>query len=262
MHQALATHEKRGQAGALLLGILLCAILLILAFVFGAKNHKLKGQLTDTQKQLSQSKAEASQAEGALGADKAQVADLQTQLAKVQKQAADLQTQLDKANDTSAQQQAQLDRDKAQAADFQSELGKAQAEAADWQAQLTQATSGSRQLLTQLDQANIQALDLRSRLEKAESELAQLQPLLLKARHLPVTTSLEPTQGGSSFTLHVANLSPQPLSVEITRTGPGSPGPRSHIIGAGATFNLEHLSAGENVVIASEGYDPVSLAVQ
>ena len=103
-------------------------------------------------------------------------------------------------------------------------------------------------------------MDLRGRLQKAESDLAQLQPLLLKARHLPITTSLE--QAGGGFTLHVANLNLQPLSVAVTTTGSGRSRSQSTVIGGGATLNVAKLAAGDTVVIASEGYDPVSVAVQ
>ena len=117
-------------------------------------------------------------------------------------------------------------------------------------------------LAAQLDQAKIQSMDLQSRLQKAEGEIAELQPLLLKARHMPVTTSLEKVHGGRSFTLHINNLNVQPLSVNVSITGPDKARSQTNIIGASATLNVEKLAPGETVVIASDGFDPVTLTAE
>jgi hypothetical protein len=261
MNPAPASHPNRTNPAAALLGLLLaCLGLAILVVIIGVKDHRLKAQVADSQKQLAQAKSEASQAQAQVRADKAQLADVQAQLQKSQGQAADLQTQLDKSKDAVNQLQTQTDRDQARLGDLQAQLNKSQAQSADLQGQLNQATAGSRQLLTQLDEAKIQALDLRARLQKAESDLADLQPILLKARHLPVTTSLEKVRGG--FTLHVNNLYLQPLSVEVTTTGPGPTRTQSNVIGGGGTLNVEGLAAGENVAIAGEGFDPVNVPIQ
>jgi hypothetical protein len=109
---------------------------------------------------------------------------------------------------------------------------------------------------------------LQSKLQKAESDLAKVQPLVLKARNMPVTTSFESSQWGSSFsthsgfTLRINNLNPQPLKVDITVTGAGKTRTQSNTVAVGATVNVEKLAAGESVVIASEGYNPVRLTVQ
>jgi peptidoglycan hydrolase CwlO-like protein len=260
MTQAPASHPKRTNPAAAVLAFLLVFLgLAVLVVVLATKVHRLNAQVADTQKQLTQAKAEASQAQAQVRTQKAQLTEVQAQLQKSQAQAADLQTQLDKAKATGGDLQAQVDRDKAQQADLQAQLNKSQAQGADLQGQLNQATAGSRQLLTQLDQANIQSLDLRSRLQKAESDLAQLQPLLLKTRHLPVTTALERGQGG--YVLHVNNLYLQPLSVNVTSSGPGGTRSQSNVIGGGATLNVDKLAAGDQVVVASEGYDPVKVPV-
>jgi len=50
--------------------------------------------------------------------------------------------------------------------------------------------------------------------------------------------------------------------VAITVTGPGKTRSQTSTIGAGATLSVDKLVVGEKVVIASEGYDPVTLTVQ
>jgi hypothetical protein len=104
-------------------------------------------------------------------------------------------------------------------------------------------------------------MDLQARLQKAEADITQLQPLLLKARHMPVTTSLEKTHGGRRSTLHINNLYLQPVTVVITVSGPQTRS-QNNVIGGGATLSVEDLASGDNVVIASEGYDSVNVAVQ
>ncbi len=64
-------------------------------------------------------------------------------------------------------------------------------------------------------------MDLQSRLQKAESDIADLRPLAAKARHMPVSTSFDKSFWSSSFTLHITNFDPQPISVNITVSGPG-----------------------------------------
>jgi hypothetical protein len=50
--------------------------------------------------------------------------------------------------------------------------------------------------------------------------------------------------------------------VDITVTGAGKTRTQSNTVAVGATVNVEKLAAGESVVIASEGYNPVRLTVQ
>jgi chromosome segregation ATPase len=162
--------------------------------------------------------------------------------------AADLQAQLDKANAQTKEVQAQLEKSKAQAGDLQN--------------QLVQAAAGSTQLLTQLDQAKIQSMDMQQRLQKAEADIAQLQPMLLKARHMPVTTSLEKEHWGHGVTLHVNNLTQQPLSVNITISSQGKTRSQSNVIGSAATLNVEKLNSADTVDIASDGFETVHLTVE
>jgi hypothetical protein len=130
------------------------------------------------------------------------------------------------------------------------------------QTQINLANSGSSQLICQLDLAKIQSMDLQARLQTAENDVAQLQPMLLKARHMPVTTSFEKAHGGRRFTLQIKNLYLQPLNVTVTVNGSGKNRSQSNTIGGGGTLSVTELSAGEKIVVASEGYDPVNLTVQ
>ena len=249
--------EKSTPSGAFFGLLAVCLVLAIVIIVLGVKVHNLNAQLPDIQTQLTNAKAETAQAQTEVGKAKAASSELQSQLDKAKGHEADLQSQLEKAK-----------ADKAKAADLQSQLEKANAKSADLQNQLNQAAAGSAQLLAQLDQTKSQSSDLQSRLKRAEEALAKLEPLALKARNLPVTTSFESGQWGSSFathngfTLRINNLSPQPLKVDITVTGQGKTRTQSNVIEVSAALNVEKLAAGESVVIASEGYDPVRLTVK
>lgn len=272
MNDATAPRQEKSTLSGTFFGVLAaCLVLAIVIVVLGVKVHNLNAQLPDIQTQLTSAKAETAKAQTELGEAKAASSELQSHLDKAKVTSSDLQAQLDKAKSQEAALQSQLDKakaDKAQTADLQSQLEKANAKSADLQNQLIQAAAGSAQLLAQLDQTKSQSLDLQSRLKKAEDALADLQPLVLKARKLPVTTSFESGQWGSSFathnsfTLHINNLSPQPLKVDITVTGEGKTRTQSNIIDVSAALKVEKLAAGESVVIASEGYDPVRLTVK
>jgi len=255
-------HSKRRRAEVFVLALAACVILGLAVIVLVIKVRHRNALITDTLKQLVQAKSETTLVQAELDKAKDASTQLQSQLDKAKTQQTDLQTKVDQSKDALAQLQAQVDRDKTQSADLQAQLDKAKAQSADLQAQVSQATAGSAQLLTQLDQAKIQSLDLQTRLQTAESDIAQLQPLLMKARHMPVTTSFENVHGGRGFTLKIMNLYPQPLTVNITIEGAQKSRSQSNVIAGGATLNVDKLAAGEKVVIASEGCDPVNLTVQ
>ncbi len=261
MNQATVQHRQRkAQSGLFLALVGACLLLAIVFIVHVLKVHKLEHQLDDTQKQLTAAKADATQAHADLDKAKSQASDLQSQLDQAKAHSADLQAQLDQAKQGTGQLQAQLDKSKADTADLQTKLNNSKAQVADLQGQLNQANAGSAQMVSQLDQAKIQTMDLQARLQKAESDLSQLQPLLLRARHIPLTTSVEKTHG--SFTLHIKNLYLQPLSVDISITGPEKTRSQTNVIGGGGTLDVDKLNAGDNVVVASDGYDPVNLVVK
>jgi hypothetical protein len=50
--------------------------------------------------------------------------------------------------------------------------------------------------------------------------------------------------------------------VDITVTEAGKTRTQANIVEVGATVTVEKLAAGDSVVIASEGYNPVRLTVQ
>jgi hypothetical protein len=267
---------QRGSSPAVLV---LCIGLVILAIVLAVKVHRLNAQAThpaqvapvaDSQKPMAQARPDTTQAPAELDRAKAAAAQLQAQLDKARGQQSDLQAQLEKAKAQSADLQTQLEKAKAQSTDLQSRLDGAKAQSADLQARLDRANAGSKELLSQLDLARSQSADLQSRLQKAEGELARARPLILKARHLPVVTSFEKVRGGpfqlvgarNTITLHIGNLYLQPLSADITVSGPETRTTQTRVIGGGATFDVEKLAAGDMVVIASEGYDPVTVTAQ
>jgi septal ring factor EnvC (AmiA/AmiB activator) len=256
--------EKTKQAGPFL-GMLaagLTLVLIIVVLVLGVKIRHLNASVADTEKQLAQAKTDGSAAQTELAKVKAGTAGLQAELDKAKDQLGQVQGQLDMAKITATQLQAELDKARGSSTELLARLDADKTESAELRAQLAQATAGSTQQLMQLNQAKIQSMDLQARLEKAESDIAALQPLLLKSGHLPVTTSLEKTQGGRNFILHLTNLYPQPVSVDIAITGMNKTRSQHSIIGGSATQNVDKLLAGENIVITSEGYDPVKLAVQ
>ncbi len=261
MNQATTHHHQRkAQSGLFLALVGACLLLAIVFIVHILKVHKLEHQVDDTQKQLTAAKADATQAHADLDKAKGQASDLQSQLDQAKAHAADLQAQLDQTKQGTTQLQAQLDKSKADFADLQTKLNSSKAQAVDLQGQLSQANAGSAQMVTQLDQAKIQTMDLQARLQKAEADLSQLQPLLLRARHIPLTTSMEKTHG--SFTLHIKNLYLQPLGVDISISGPEKTRSQTNVIGGGGMLDVDKLNAGENVVVASDGYDPLNLTVK
>ena len=154
-------------------------------------------------------------------AKKDAAAELQAQADKEKNELASQQSLLQLSKDASTQLQSQLDSEKTRSTALQSQVDKDKAQLADMQTQINLANSGSSQLIRQLDQAKIQSMDLQARLQTAENDVAQLQPLLLKARHMPVTTSFEKVHGGRRFTLQIKNLYLQPLNVTVTVTGSG-----------------------------------------
>jgi septal ring factor EnvC (AmiA/AmiB activator) len=265
MNDPKTTHrEKTRQAGAFafLAALAACIVFAILVIVLGVKVSHRDSQLADTQKQLAQAKSDGAKAQSEIDKEKTTSADLQAQLDKAKAQTADVQSQLDLSKSGTTDLQNQLDKSKAQVADVQSQLDKSKAQSADLQNQLSQSAAGSRQLLTQLDQAKIQAMDMESRVHKAEADIAALQPMLLKARHMPVTTSFEKEHWGKGLILHVNNLNPQPLSVNITINSQGNSRAQSNVIGASATLTVEKLAAGDTIAIASDGFDTLNLTAQ
>jgi len=282
MNDASAPRRELNRQAGSVLGILgVCLLLAIVVIVLAAKVHHLNAQAAknaDAQKQPATATPGVPQAQApgqgqpSVPPDKsrAEFLQLQAQLDKAKSQQADLQSQLDKAKAQSAGLQSQLDAAKSQSADLQTQLDTSKAQSTDLQAQIGQAATASAQLRAQLDQAKAQAADEESRLQKTEGELARIQPALLRARRLPITAVFEKIHGGPfevvsaprGFTLHIVNLYLEPLVVDITIAGPDGAHTQTGTIDGGATLNVVKLAAGEKVIVASEGYDSVTLTVQ
>jgi len=254
--------------------LLICVGLAIVVIVLSFRVHTLSAQAVhaaqpaEPPRQLAPAKPDNTQAQADLEKARAASADLKSQLEKAKSRAGDLQSQLDRAKAQSADLQAKIDAAGAQSADLQAKLDKASAQAADLQGQLNEAAARSSQQAAQLDQAKARAADLQARLQKSEGEIARLQPLVQRARHLPVTMSVEKAHGGpfslasaGGLTLHVSNLYLEPLSVVVAITDPDGTRSQSAAIAGGATLKLEKLADGDTVVVSSEGYDPVTLTV-
>jgi multidrug efflux pump subunit AcrA (membrane-fusion protein) len=255
-------HERASKAGPLMWILVTWLLLAIVSIVLAVKVHKADASLADTQKQLTQAKADGAKAQAELDKAKASTSDVQDQLTKAKALQVETQAKLDQSVDATQQVQAQLDKAKATAVEQQALLDKAKAQAADLQGQLSQANAGSTQLLSQLDQSKIQTMDLQARLQKAEGDLAQLQPMLLKAGRMPVTTSFEKGGWGRGLTLHINNLSQQALTVNISITGDGGARRQTSVIAAAGTQNVEKLAAGDKVSIASDGFETLQLTAQ
>jgi len=266
--------ETCSQRGSMLAVLAVCLGLAILVIVLSFRVHSLKTQVAtkgaDTHQQAAPAKPDNTQALADLDKAKGALAQLQLKLDQATSRQGDLQSDLAKARARSADLQSQLDGARASSAELQSQLDKAKSQSADLEGRLDQAASKSSQLLSQLDQERGRSADLQSRLKKAEGEIAGLQPLVHRARRMPVATSVERAQGSLfglasskvSFTLHISNLSLEPLSVAITVTGPEATRSVSGTIAGRTTLDIEKLAGGENVAIASESYDPVSVTVQ
>ena len=261
--EASGTIVERSPERRYSLGVVIAAlVLLVVVFVLALKIHHQNGVIADTRKQLDDSKTQAAKSQSDLDQLKASTGQSQAQLDAVKAQVIDLQTQLERAKASSSQTLSQLDNAKAQSVDLQSQLDKSKAQAAEFESQSKQASAGSYQLLSQINQDKIQVNDLQTRLQKAESDIAQLQPLLLKARHMPITTSFEHSHEAGDFTLHIKNLYLQPTSVHLTIAGNGRSRSQSNVIGSGGTLDVGRIPAGDAVTISSEGYDPITVSPQ
>ena len=253
-------HDSRTGSSFGFLGTLL--ILAIVSIVLGMRVHNQKIALADVRAQLDQASYRASQAQADLGASKAQVSALQALIVNDQGQRADLQSQLDQAKAQSAGLGTQLSRDQAMRADLVSQLDQAKARSVGAESKLEQATSQASDYKNQLDQARTLAADSRMQLEKAQAELALVHPLVVQAHRLPLTTSFEKSFWDQGFMLHISNPGPAALNLRITISGPNGTKARLAAIESGATLSVPSLPPGEKVVIASEGFDPLSLTAR
>jgi multidrug efflux pump subunit AcrA (membrane-fusion protein) len=255
--------ERKHRAGQSIGAIALCLVLAVAAIFLGIKVRQQSNQLADVQAQLTLAKSDIASAQADADKAKSQSVDLQAQLDKAKGQMADLQTQRDQARTQRSDLQAQLDRAKAASAGLQAQRDQAKSRSDDLQARLSQAADESNGLRRELDQAKGQAADLQSRLDKAQGDNPRQEPGIGKARPSPVTTSFKKGFWSDEFTMHVNNPSPDPLMVTITITGSEKTRTaQTATIAGGATLDVGKLAAGDNVVITSNGYDPVNAVVR
>jgi hypothetical protein len=251
-----------GKGGLVGSAIGLIAVLIVLGalvLILGVKVRRLNGELADTQKQLTQSTAANAQLQDQLTKAKAATVLVQSQLDKETTLAGDLQSQVVQAKADTARVQSLADDQNAHVTDIESQLKKTKAQVSDLQNQISDDAAGSSAVL---EQAKAQDADLQAQIKKANDNVERLQSWFLKERHLPVTTRFEKVEGGRSFTLHVTNLYVKPLDVSIAIAGAVNTRTQKNSIEGSATLDVETLTAGESVVISSDGYNPVTLSVQ
>jgi len=230
--------------------LFLAAIVAALAYAA----YHLDSVAAHGKEQLALADSKIGQAKADLGMANARSAELQLQIESIGSQTADLKAQLDKAQARRSGLESQLQR---ALADLRSQADNARVRESDFQAVIK--SSG---LLKELEQAKSQAKDLEAQLAKTQGDLAKLQPLAIKARVPPLTTSFEKGFWDRGFTLHVKNLNPDPLSVNIKITGLGTAFARSATMEGGGSLNVENLAAGMRVAIESAGYDTMTVTVQ
>jgi hypothetical protein len=241
--------------GTVALLVVLGAVVVVLGIRIGRQGR----ELADTKQQLTESQAATVQAQAELTKAKAATAQVQSQLEKANIQIADAQAQLGQEKDATKQMQSLVDEEKSQVTDAQSQLKSARAQVTDLQTQVNDDAAGSAALL---DQTKAQVGDLQAQVKKTQDSVDQLQSWFQANRHMPVTTSFEKVDGGRSFTLHVKNLYSRSLTVAIAVTGAVNTRSQDNSIDGGATLDVPKLTAGENVIISSSGFDPVTLSVQ
>jgi uncharacterized phage infection (PIP) family protein YhgE len=234
-----------------------CAILAIATIVLAYSVHQgnnaaadLRGQLNQATSEITGLKADVDKANSAaaglrsqLDSTQGQLADFKSQLGQAQSQKAAAQSQLAKAQDERAAMQRQVDNEKAQLSESQ--------------ARLDQANNKVSALSKDLDEAKSQSADLRSQLAKAQEQASVQAPKLLS---MPIATEFKKSFWGSSYTLHVTNLNPDPLVLSITVAGRNAP--IAATIKSGATFDVDGLAAGTSVAIAGGDYASVNLTAR
>ncbi len=281
---SILSAERRLRAASFgaIFTVILCLAVLILLVVY--KVNRLNGKAVPAQnapsgggapnpdgqpKASGPLKTDAGLAQAELDKATAAVVQLQAQLDKAKADQADLQSQLSQSKNASTELQSRINADAAEAGDLRAQLAKSQAEADGLKSRLTDTESAKSQLAGQLEQAKNLSADLQAKLQKSEGYITEVHPLLVRARHLPIRTSLEKVHGSpfelvngrSSFTLHINNLFLEPLEVDLTIIHGERNVSQSNTIAGGATLALEKLASGDKVTIGGDRYEPVNVAV-
>jgi chaperonin cofactor prefoldin len=277
-----AQRRLQGASFGTILTVILCVAILVLLVVYKINRLNVKpapapaspaagGAQTPDAEQKTAGPAGNSASLTQVELDKATAAtvQLQAQIDMAKADQADLQAQLGQSRKASADLQSRIDAANAEAGDLRAQLAKALAEAGGLKSQLAGAETDKSRLAGQLEQAKSVSADLQAKLQKSEGYITDVHPLLVRARHLPVRTSLEKVHGSpfelvngrSSFTLHINNLFLEPLEVDLTIVHGDRTLSQSNTIGGGATLDLEKLAPGDKVTIGGDRYDPVKVAV-
>jgi hypothetical protein len=246
----------RGERAASPAGIIAVGFILAVFGVYIATSiHSQNVALADAKAQLDQANSRAEKAQASLAAATSQATTLQVQLTGNQDVRSSLQSKLDQARAQISDMQAEMTKDLVHQSDLQSQLEQAKA-------QLARASKESAEIQSQLDQARSQASDSRAQLARAQVDLTRAHPLIVEARHLPLTTAFEKSFWDQGFMLHITNPGSTPLTVRVTFSGADKARSEKGVIDGGATLNVGNLPAGENVVIASDGFDPLNLTAR
>jgi hypothetical protein len=250
------TLEAKGKlAGTTVALLAACLVLAIVAIYIAKSINSQNAALADTKAQLARSVLRADEIQAKLDAAKTQSAGLQVQLVGDQGQRTDLQSKLDQAK-------ALADDLRAQLASNQSKVTVLQAQLDQAMAQSEHATQESAAIRVQLDHAKSQAADAQAQFAKAQRDLTKVLPLIIEASKLPLTTAFEKSFWDQGFTLHINNPGANSINLRIKITGKDAPRAEMTVIEAGATVNIEHLPPGENVVLSSDGFDPINLTAR
>lgn len=240
----------------------LCVVLAAGAAFLGFKLNKTNTELTETRARLEQANRETADVKASLATSDTSLTNLRSQLDKAKKDLADQQAQAQKNQELGAGLQAQLDQSRSE---LQALQQKTQTESTDLQAQLKQANETSTGLRSQLDQAKSENEGLKTQLAKAKTDLANLQlpPVAAKAtRPLPLSTEFKKSFFGKEFSLQLKNQGGDPLKLDIQVTGSEKTPSRSVVVEGNHTLKLDNVTPGATIVIASEGFEPVSLTAQ
>jgi multidrug efflux pump subunit AcrA (membrane-fusion protein) len=261
--RAIPRSLVRGNRAAASAGLIVaCVLLSTLAVYLAARVHSQSTALSETRTQLAQSNSRADVAQAGLDAAKAQSADLQSKLTSGAGEKSDLQSQLDRAKALAAGLQAQFNRDQSQQADLQVQLAQAKALASGRQTQFDRLSQESAALRAQLDQVRTQGAETQAQLAKAQADLTRVHPLVVESRQLHLNAAFEKSFWDQGFTLHINNPGTDALNLTITISGADKTRVERAVLEGGATLNIGHFPAGENVVIASEGFEPLNLSAR
>ncbi len=265
--EALHYHEsteparrRAGSAGFIIVSLLLLAAVGFLAYQLNQRNHLI----TDLRAELSQASSATTGVKADLKQANAKSVDLQSQLDAANLQITATQAQLQKNQESGAGLQSQLEQARAEA---QAQQEKDKSQLADLQAQVTQANSMVAGLRNDVAAARKEAADAKGQLAKAMEDMAKLQPAATVAtaapvRPLPMSTEFKKGFFSSTLTLQIRNTGSNPLKLNLGITGSDKTPSTYATVEAGDSYKLEGLAPGAQIVVSSEGYEPVTLTAR